>query len=70
MFHLDLHNMTQLLIYSGMSNGYRISTDEFKDMNFLLTKLKSTYQVIDYEYSKMDKKEKENHTKTGTCPCG
>jgi hypothetical protein len=61
MFHLDLHNMTQLLIYSGMSNGYRISTDEFKNMNFLLTNLKSTYQMIDYEYSKMDRKEKEQY---------
>ena len=55
----DLHNMTQLLIYSGMSNGYRISTNEFEDMNFFVSNLKYTYQMIEYEYTRMNKKQKE-----------
>lgn len=63
--YIDLHNMTQVLIYSGMSNQHRISTNEFKDMNSLLSNLKSIYQMIEYKYTKMDKKEKEqNYSKS------
>lgn len=59
--YLDLHNMTQLLIYSGMSNGYRCSTKEFKDMNFFQQRLKFIFKIINDEYSKMEEKDKEQY---------
>lgn len=64
-FNLDLHNIRHVLINCGMSNGHCISTNEFKQINLLVSNLKTIYQKIDYEYTKMNKEEKkQNYTQS------
>jgi len=57
---LNLHSMKDFLMYCGMSNGSRIDTEQFQNVNHLLQNLENTFQSIEGQYSMMKETEKND----------